>query len=92
MSNECMLTTFDNPFDPFEQFTSWFLFDVEKGYNTCSYLARIAKFSDDMTQKEIDDENERAIDEIIKLNPLSIYKKVFRQTVTESQETTPQTE
>ena len=92
MSNECMLTTFDNPFDPFEQFTSWFLFDVEKGYNTCSYLARIAKFSDDMTQKEIDDENERAIDEIIKLNPLSIYKKVFRQTVTESQETAPQTE
>ena len=29
----CMLTTFDNPFDPFEQFTSWFLFDTEKGYN-----------------------------------------------------------
>lgn len=92
MSNECMLTTFDNPFDPFEQFTSWFLFDVEKGYNTCSYLARIAKLSDDMTQKEIDDENERAIDEIIKLNPLSIYKKVFRQTVTESHETVTQTE
>lgn len=92
MSNECMLTTFDNPFDPFEQFTSWFLFDVEKGYNTCSYLARIAKLSDDMTQKEIDDENERAIDEIIKLNPLSIYKKVFRQTATESHETVPQTD
>ena len=25
------LTTFDNPFDPFEQFTSWFMFDEEKG-------------------------------------------------------------
>ena len=22
MANNCMLTTFDNPFDPFEQFTS----------------------------------------------------------------------
>ena len=43
MDNKCMLTTFDNPFDPFEQFTSWFLFDVEKGYNTCGRLARIAK-------------------------------------------------
>ena len=27
-----MLTTVDNPFDPFEQFTSWFMFDEEKGY------------------------------------------------------------
>lgn len=78
MSSKCMLTTFDNPFDPFEQFTSWYLFDVEKGYNTCSYLARIAHFSDDMTEKEEDEENERAIDEIIRLNPLNIYKKVVK--------------
>ena len=78
MSSKYMLTTFDNPFDPFEQFTSWYLFDVEKGYNTCSYLARIAHFSDDMTEKEEDEENERAIDEIIRLNPLNIYKKVVK--------------
>ena len=76
MYNSCSLTTFDNPFDPFEEFTSWFLYDVEKGYNTCSYLARIAKLSDDMTEKEVDEEIERAIDEIIMTNPLSIYKKV----------------
>ena len=81
MASKCMLTTFDNPFDPFEQFTSWYLFDVEKGYNTCSYLARIAHFSDDMTEKEEDEENERAIDEIIRLNPLNIYKKVVKDTV-----------
>ena len=78
MRNEIMLTTFDNPFDPFEQFDSWFLFDVEKGYNTCSYLARIAKISDDMSQKEIDEENERAIDEIIRYDFLNIYKKVTK--------------
>ena len=82
--SEFMLTTFDNPFDPFEQFASWFLFDVEKGYNSCGYLARIAKLSDEMTQKEIDKEIERAIDEIILYNPLNIYKKVQRN-VTEYQ-------
>lgn len=76
-----MLTTFDNPFDPFEQFTSWFLFDIEKGYNTCSYLARIAQLEDDMSQPEQDKEIERAIDEIIKYDFLNIYKKVRREAV-----------
>ena len=80
MVNKVMLTTFDNPYDPFEQFSSWFLFDVEKGYNTCSYLGRIAKFSDEMTTKEEDEEVERAIDEIIKYDFMNIYKKVRKKT------------
>lgn len=79
MSNEFMLTTIDNPFDPFEQFTSWFLFDVEKGYNTCSRLARIANISDELSEKEVDEEIERAINEIIKYDFMNIYKKVKRK-------------
>lgn len=77
-----MLTTFDNPFDPFEQFTSWFMFDVEKGYNSCSYLARIAKLTDDMTDQEVNAEIERAIDEIIQYDFRNVYKKVSQATVT----------
>ena len=80
MSKECMLTTIDNPFDPFKDFTSWFLYDVENGYNSCSYLARIVKLSDDMTEKEVNEEIERAIDEILFYNPLPIYKKFVRET------------
>ena len=81
MENEydCMLTTFDNPFDPFEQFTSWLLFDDEKGYNTCGKLARIVELSEDMSQKEIDEATERAIDEIIKYDFMNIYKKVRKK-------------
>ena len=78
MSDDLMLTTIDNPFNPFEQFTSWFLFDVEKGYNSCSYLARIAHYTDDMTQKEIDKETERAMDEIIQYDFRGVFKKVWR--------------
>lgn len=78
MRNECMLTTIDNPYNPFEQFILWRLFDLEQGYNTCEYLARIAQLSDDMSEKEVDDEIERAIDEIIACNPLTIYKKVTK--------------
>lgn len=79
MNSECMLTTIDNPFDPFTQFDSWFQFDIEKGYYSCSKLARIAKLSDDMSEKETDEEIERAIDEIIQYDFLNIYKKVKRE-------------
>ena len=76
MSKRVALTTIDNPFDPFEQFTSWFLFDVEKGYNSSDYLARIAKTSDTLSDEENTDELERAIDEIIQYDLFDIYKKV----------------
>ena len=80
MASKCMLTTVDNPFDPFEQFTSWFMFDEEKGYNTCSYLGRIARTSDQLSEEENELENERAIDEILKYDFRNIYKKVVQKT------------
>ena len=73
---KCMLTTIDNPYNPFENFKAWFLFDVQKGYNSCSYLARIARISDEMTELENDEEIERAIDEIIKHDFMNVYVKV----------------
>nr|DAY91645.1 MAG TPA: hypothetical protein [Caudoviricetes sp.] len=79
MDYECMLTTIDNPFDPFEQFTSWFLFDTEKGYNSCAYLARIARTSDQLSDEENNREIERAIDEIIKYDFMNVYKKIKKK-------------
>ena len=74
--SKCALTTIDNPFNPFEQFESWFLFDLDKGYNSCGYLDRIARTSDQLSEEENDQEIERAIDEIIKYDFRGIYKKV----------------
>lgn len=73
------LTTFDNPYDPFDEFTSWFMFDVEKGYCSCGYLDRIARTSDQLSDEENEKEIERAIDEIIKFDFLNIYKKVKKE-------------
>lgn len=80
---QCALTTFDNPYDPFEQFDSWFLFDVEKGYNSCAYLGRIARTSDQLSDEENAIEIERAIDEIVRLDFMNVYKKVKKQTENE---------
>lgn len=72
----CALTTFDNPFNPFSDFTQWFLYDEKKGYHSTAYLGRIARTSDQLSEEENDKETERAIDEIIKYDELGIYEKV----------------
>lgn len=74
----CALTTVDNVYDPFEEFDSWYQFDMEKGYNSCAYLDRIARTSDQLSDEENDEEIERAIDEIIKYDFMNIYKKAIR--------------
>lgn len=86
MAKDCMLTTFDNPYNPFDDFTLWLLYDKENGYNTCERLARIAHLSDDMSQDEIDAETERAMDEIIFYDFLNIYKKVWQEQESETGE------
>jgi hypothetical protein len=78
MDTESMLTTFDNPYDPFDDFRQWFIFDIDQGYNTCGLLARIARYSEDFSIFEDKKETERAIDEIIRYDFLNIYKKVTR--------------
>jgi hypothetical protein len=84
---ECMLSTIDNPYDPFEQFTSWDCFDHEKGYNSKERLARLVDphLKEDMTEKEESETIERVIDEIIKYDPLNICIKVVKEVEYEAQ-------
>lgn len=72
------LTTFDNPYNPFDDFINWYMFDIDKGYNSCGYLDRIAHTSDALTDQENEDEIERAIDEIIKYDFTNVYTKIKR--------------
>lgn len=78
MSRICMLSTIDNPFDPFKNFSSWFMFDIEKGYNSCGRMMRIAKITSDMSQEEENAEVERAIDVIIANDITNTYKKAVK--------------
>lgn len=74
------ITTFDNPFDPFDNSDDWLMFDIEKGYCTNNKVARLVNLTDDMTEKEELEEIERAIDRLIEIDPLDIYKKVVKET------------
>ena len=73
------ITTIDNPYDPIDDFDNWFLFDVEKGYYSCNKIARLLDEFDGMTQVEEDQQLEKAIDRLIEIDPLDIYKKVVKE-------------
>lgn len=73
---EHMLTTVDNPFDPFTQFDEWLTFDTQAGYNTPGMLARVAKVSPDTSETDQVLTIERAIDEIIEENVSGMWRKV----------------
>jgi len=76
-----MLTTIDNPYNPFTQFDRWFMFDTEKGYDSCGYVDRIAHTSDELSDEENMDEIERAIDEIIKYDFTNMRKKIYDNSI-----------
>lgn len=67
---EVWITTVDNDIDPFTNFDEWNRVDQAKGHNTLSYIDRLYDVRDD------EERLERAIDEIVKYNPL-IYVKIF---------------
>lgn len=73
------LTTIDNPFDPIDQFSEWYDFDMLHGYGTWEYVMRIAHPVDSMTPEEEAQEMESAIDRILELDFEGIYKKIKKE-------------
>lgn len=75
---EYMLTTVDNPFDPFTRFEEWLEYDISMGYNTTAFLGRIAKVSNDLSQPDQALAIQNAIDEIVQENVSGMWRKVSR--------------
>ncbi len=75
---EVFVTTSDNPYDYFTQFDEWYAFDVQKGYNTCAFVARLTLDSEYLTDEELHQDLEHAVDEICKYNVNGLYKKVVK--------------
>ena len=71
-----MLTTVDNPYNPFTEFDRWFEYDELTGYKCCEKIARLAKVYDGMSEEEIDDAIEKAIDTVIENDLTGLYRKV----------------
>ncbi len=74
-----MLTTTDNPYDPFDNYDEWWAYDFRVGHHTPGYLARIAVVSDELSEADQSRAIELAIDEIVSENINGLYKKVTRE-------------
>lgn len=79
---EYLLTTVDNPYDPWTQWEEWLQWDSRAGYHTPGLLARIAKTSNDLSEADQHLVLQQAIDEIVKENVMGVHRKVQRGDVT----------
>lgn len=81
MAAEVMLTTVDNPFNPFENFKEWYAFDElrarqENRPTCCSYLARVYLGPDDVSDNEFNQVMNDVLDEICRLNLSGKFRKI----------------
>jgi hypothetical protein len=77
-ADEHMLTTVDNPWNPFTNYDEWWVYDHNKGYDTPGFLARIANVSLSLSDVDFDLAIEQAIEEIVTQNVNGMYKKAVR--------------
>lgn len=73
-----MLTTVDNPFDPFTQFDEWYAYDMKLGYDTPGLLAACTMQSDELSDLDQELSIQMAIDEIVSENLSGVHRKVKR--------------
>lgn len=80
MDDEVLITTIDNPYNPFTDFEKWYRDDIEMGYNTCSLLGRITPNTDDdsLPDDVVDALTEYGQDRLIELNPTGMFAKIHR--------------
>lgn len=76
--NEYMLTTSDNPFNPYTHWEQWYAFDVGSGYHTSAYLARIVKTSSELSEADQMKDIQEGIDEILQVNLTGNYVKAHK--------------
>ena len=75
---EYMLTTVDNPFNPFTQYDEWYAYDTMMGYNTLAFLDRVAVVSSEISEADQQLAIQLSIEEIVEENVSGMWRKVSR--------------
>lgn len=78
VDEEVMITTRDNPYNPFTQWRDWWAFDTQQGYNSWQLVARKSGIVTDMPDRLRRIQINLVIDELCHRFPL-LYAKVSRK-------------
>lgn len=81
-----MLTTVDNPWNPFTQFPEWFAWDDGHGYNSSGLLARVLVTSNELSDADQAFALNSAIDEVVRENVTGLFRKVSRESFVDGTE------
>lgn len=76
-----MLSTVDNPYNPFTHWDEWWVYDTAAGYHTSGLLARVAKNSDELSETDQERANEIAIDTVLEEDAHGIFIRVSPDSV-----------
>lgn len=68
--DDYMLSTYDNPHNPFTDFEAWWKYDMLLGHNTCGLLAIEAATSEVFSDEVNDLLTVQAMERIVKREPL----------------------
>ena len=78
MDKDFMLSTYDNPFNPFDDFVRWMKEDLRLRHDCCGYLAREAMTSDVADEEANDSAIIDAAKRIVSREP-TIYRIVYQE-------------
>lgn len=78
---EVMLSTNDNPYNPFTEFDQWYAFDTQVGHHTLALLGRVCITSDELSELDQSRAIDHAMDEIVAENVSGMHLLVAADTV-----------
>ena len=76
-----MLTTVDNPYNPFDDYNSWLAYDLQMKHNTNAYLARLVVTAPGLSDKDQLEDINSAMRIIVENDVLNLYRIVQKDII-----------
>ena len=72
-----MVTTIDNPYNPFTRYRKWREHDDSHCYHTEEWIYVLSKTSNDLLPEERDEQIDFGVDRLLMLDPYGLHVKVY---------------
>ena len=72
-----MITTIDNPWNPFTHYHEWLSYDTSHGYNTDQWLYVLTRTSNDLNADERLVQIDAGCQRLLELDPFGLHVKLY---------------